>query len=155
MAVVVVAGGLVLWILGLMIKQVIEKEYDSWAPALARALVGLGCRLHARFADEWRSELAAAQAQGESGLDYASVAVLGAIWLAVCSLPITPRRIQLRVRRRRGRRLYFATLADHYRVEHDPGSSVVRLASRYGSHTHTLPAVTDAGGRVRSGDASG
>ena len=62
-------------------KQIVAREYDSWAPALARALVGLAGRIHPPRAREWRADLAYLQTvEGGTGL-----------WAACSHLTAAPR----------------------------------------------------------------
>ncbi|MBF6618965.1 MAG: hypothetical protein ITG02_01880 [Patulibacter sp.] len=60
-------------------KQVIAKEYDSWAPALARALTRLAGAIHSPRAKEWIADLVHVQAEpGQSGLWEACQHILAA-----------------------------------------------------------------------------
>jgi hypothetical protein len=75
----------IMFILGLVVaevlKQIVAREYDSWAPALARVLVRLAGWLHAPRAREWEADVAYLQVEeGESGL-----------WAAAGHLAAAPR----------------------------------------------------------------
>ena len=96
----VLAAMTVLWVAKLMATEIVKREYDSWAPALARAVVHIGCRLHPARADEWQAELIARQAEGAAGVDYAVVVALGGCRFAArTALNAIGRRRRRRVRR--------------------------------------------------------
>ena len=65
-----------------IVKQIVAREYDSWAPALARALVRLAGWVHPPRAREWRADVAYVQSveQGDTGL-----------WEALCHLVAAPK----------------------------------------------------------------
>lgn len=46
-----------LFLLRTVVSEVAKREYDSWAPALARALAGLAGCIHPRRADEWMADI--------------------------------------------------------------------------------------------------
>lgn len=53
----VLIGGVVLLVAQTMVSEITKQEYDSWAPALARALVRLAGRVHPMRADEWLADV--------------------------------------------------------------------------------------------------
>jgi 5-methylcytosine-specific restriction protein B len=65
-----------------ILKQIVAREYDSWAPALARAIVRLAGWVHPPRAREWRADLVYVQSveQAETGL-----------WEALCHLAAAPK----------------------------------------------------------------
>jgi hypothetical protein len=64
-----------------VVKQIVAREYDSWAPALARALVRVAGWVHPPRAREWRADMIYVQsAERETGL-----------WEAFCHLVAAPK----------------------------------------------------------------
>jgi hypothetical protein len=62
-----------------MLREAVRREYGSWAPGLARALVRLAGFIHRSRAAEWRADVLYLQAEGSSGL-----------WEAGCHLMAAP-----------------------------------------------------------------
>lgn len=72
-------GGLV----GSGVRLVLEKEYRSWAPALASLLVRLAGWIHPLRRREWWGDVRAVQDEGTSGLWEATRYLMGAPWLTL------------------------------------------------------------------------
>jgi hypothetical protein len=92
------------------LKQIVAREYDSWAPALARLLVRLAGRIHPPRALEWRADAAYIQTvEGVSGLWASSSHLAAAPTLTAAAL---------------GRRLHDAVTARTF----DPADLAAALA---------------------------
>jgi len=76
-----VAGLLFLMVTGA--RLVLEKEYLSWAPALALLLVRLAGWLHPIRRKEWSADVRAVQGEGGTGLWEAAGFLAGAPWLTL------------------------------------------------------------------------
>jgi hypothetical protein len=63
-----------------MLKEVVRREYGSWAPGLARALVTLAGLIHGSRAAEWRGDVLYLQSEDKS-----------ALWEAACHLLAAPK----------------------------------------------------------------
>ena len=84
--ILVVAGlavvGVGVWFTRLIVQEIVRNEYRGWAPVAARFLVRVACRVRPGMAEEWESELWAAQDAGESGLVFAISGLVGSWWYA-------------------------------------------------------------------------
>jgi hypothetical protein len=63
-----------------MLKEIVRREYGSWAPGLACVLVRLAGLIHSSRAAEWRADVLYLQSEGKSGL-----------WEAACHLLAAPK----------------------------------------------------------------
>lgn len=80
---------MVIALLTAFMEEILRREYDSWAPALARALMKLACVLCPETATEfgWSADLQAKQGDGETGLFFAFGCLVGVPVLHVRVIP--------------------------------------------------------------------
>lgn len=90
-ALLLLVGGAVFFLLRVMATEVVKQEYTRWAPALARLLVRLAGRIHPARAEEWWADVRYLQTdrQPSSGLWEAFSHVCGAPGLTVRAILIT------------------------------------------------------------------
>lgn len=100
-----IAGVIVGLVAAEMLKEAVRREYGSWAPGLARAMVRLAGLIHPSRAAEWRADILYLQTQGQSGL-----------WEAACYLLAAPK-LLLRESLRKLRGLELRRRADGGRVD--------------------------------------
>jgi hypothetical protein len=86
------------FILKTALKAVIEREYDGWAPIVARVMVRFACRIHPSKADEWQDELANVKADCDTGLILGAHCVLGSLQSAASWFPARLRKLSWRRR---------------------------------------------------------
>lgn len=87
---------MVIALLTAFMEEILRREYDSWAPALARALMKLACVLCPETATEfgWSADLQAKQADGETGLFFAFGCLVGVPVLGARAIPERLRRVR-------------------------------------------------------------